>query len=92
MANQGAVYDHVDAVVLLTAPLDVILARVGDRANPFGSRPDDRAKIVGDVDAYEPLLRAGADHEIRTTASVVDVVSALERIAAGSGSGATESR
>ena len=32
VANQGAVYDRVDAVVLLSAPVDVILDRVADRA------------------------------------------------------------
>lgn len=82
VANQGAVYDQVDAVVLLSAPIEVIVARVVDRANPFGSRAGERAKIAADLDEFEPLLRAGADHEIRTTASVAEVVAALERVAA----------
>src|SRR5690349_6967330 len=74
VANQRALYDRFDAVVLLSAPLDVILERVGDRANPFGSTPRDRAKIARDLSAYEPLLRAGADHEIVTTAPLADLV------------------
>jgi hypothetical protein len=82
VANQGAVYDHFDAVVLLSAPIDVILARVVDRANPFGSRPEERAKIADDLSKFEPRLRADANHEIRTTAPVADVAAALERIAA----------
>jgi shikimate kinase len=82
VANQSALYDRFDAVVLLSAPIDVILARVGDRANPFGSRPEDRAKIGRDLAAFEPLLRAGADHEIATTAPVAEVVAALEQVAA----------
>jgi shikimate kinase len=81
VADQRALYDRFDAVVLFSAPLDVILARVGDRANPFGSTREDRAKIASDLAAYEPLLRAGADHEIVTTAPLADVVSALERLA-----------
>jgi hypothetical protein len=82
VANQGALYDRFDAVVLLSAPVDVIFARVGDRANPFGARPEDRAKIAGDLAAFEPLLRARADHEIVTTAPIAEVVSALEQVAA----------
>ena len=61
VANQGAVYDRFDAVVLLSAPLDVILDRVDHRANPFGSTAQDQAKIANDLVAFEPLLRAGAD-------------------------------
>jgi hypothetical protein len=56
VANQGALYDRFDAVVLLSAPVDAILARVGDRVNPFGARPEDRAKIARDLAAFEPLL------------------------------------
>ena len=82
VANQGAVYDRFDAVVLLSAPLDVILARVVHRANPFGSRSQERANIARDVAEFEPLLRAGADQEIVTTAPGAEVVAALEQVAA----------
>jgi dephospho-CoA kinase len=82
VANQRALYHRFDAVVLLSAPVDVVLERVSDRANPFGSRSQDRAKIASDVAAFEPLLRAGADHEIITTAPIAEVVSALEQVAA----------
>jgi shikimate kinase len=82
VANQGALYERFDAVVLLSAPVDVILDRVGHRANPFGSRPGDREKIARDLAAFEPLLRAGADHEIMTMAPVAEVVAELEQVAA----------
>jgi broad-specificity NMP kinase len=82
VANQGAVYDRFDAVVRLSAPLEVISARVVDRPNPFGSRPEDRGQIASDLAAFEPLLRTGADYEIVTTAPVSEVVAALERVAA----------
>jgi hypothetical protein len=85
VANQGAVYDSFDAVVLLSAPVDVILDRVADRANPFGSRAEHRTKITNDLEAFEPLLRAGADREIVTTAPVPEVVAALEQIASSAG-------
>lgn len=40
-----------------------------------------RAKMVSDLGAFESLLRAGADHEIVTTAPVTDVVAELEQLA-----------
>jgi hypothetical protein len=92
VANQGAVYDRFDAVVLLSAPVEVILARVVDRANPFGSRSEDRAKIARDLAAFEPRLRAGADQEIVTTAPAAEVVTALERVAAAAGARAGRSQ
>lgn len=81
VANQGRFYDRVDAVVLLSAPVEVILGRVTDRTNPFGSHPEERAKIAADLSEFEPTLRAGADHEIDARRSVPDVVAALEQIA-----------
>jgi shikimate kinase len=84
VANQGEVYDRFDTVVLLSAPLDVILDRVADRANPFGSMPEERTKIAADLAVVEPLLRAGADCEIVTTAPIHDVVDELEQLARGS--------
>lgn len=92
VANQGAVYDRFDAVVLLSAPVEVILARVVDRANPFGSRSEDRAKIARDLAEFEPRLRAGADQEIVTTAPVAEVVTALERVATAAGARAGRSQ
>jgi shikimate kinase len=85
VANQGAVYDRFDAVVLLSAPVDVILDRVADRDNPFGSTTGDRTKIGSDLEAFEPLLRAGADREIVTTRPVPEVVATLEQVASGAG-------
>jgi hypothetical protein len=80
VANQRALYDRFNAVVLLTT-VDVLLARGADHANSFGSTSEDRAKIASDLAAYEPLLRAGADYEIVSTAPLADVVSALEQVA-----------
>jgi hypothetical protein len=81
VANQRAVYDRFDAIVLLSAPIDVILARVRDRTNPFGSQPDDRAKICADLAEFEPLLRTRIDHEVVTTTPIDHVAAALEQIA-----------
>jgi broad-specificity NMP kinase len=81
VANQGAVYDRFDAVVLLSAPVDVILDRVANRGNPFGSTAEDRTKIAKDLTAFERLLRTGADREIVTTAPIPEVVAVLEQVA-----------
>ena len=81
VANQSAFHNRLDAVVLLSAPVEVILARVADRTNPFGSHTEERAKIAADLTQFEPMLRAGADHEIDATRSVTDVVTALEQVA-----------
>ncbi len=82
VANQRLLYDRFSAVVLLSAPLEIILDRVAQRTNPFGSRPSEQVKIARDLAEFEPFLRADADHEIVTTASVADVVVALEQVAA----------
>ncbi len=85
VANQDAVYDRFDAVVLLSAPVEVILDRVAHRANPFGSTADDRTKIANDLATFEQMLRAGADREIATTAPISEVVAAVELIASDAG-------
>ena len=82
VANQGLLYERFDSVVLLSAPVDILLARVRSRGNPFGSTAEDRAKILQDLTSFEPVLRAGADHEIVTTIPVSAVVAAVEQVAA----------
>ena len=82
VANQGVFYDRFDAVVLLSAPADVILERVAVRAtNDFGKTDAERDRIISDLAAVEPILRRGATAEIDTRAPLAEVVDALERIA-----------
>jgi dephospho-CoA kinase len=82
VANQWRFYDRFDAVVLLTAPTDVVLDRLRRRTNnPFGKTAEDRARILADIAEIEPLLRRSATHEIDTTRPLPEVVSALARIA-----------
>jgi dephospho-CoA kinase len=83
VANQAKFYPRFDAVVLLSAPVDVILGRVATReTNDFGKTEEQRAAIVEDLETVEPLLRAGAMAEIDTRAPVAEVADELERIAA----------
>jgi dephospho-CoA kinase len=80
--NQGKFYPRFDAVVLLSAPVSVILERIARReTNDFGKSGTERAWILEDIAAVEPLLRAGATCEIDTSAPVESVVDELERIA-----------
>jgi thymidylate kinase len=85
VANQGKFYPRFDAVVLLSAPLNVILERVASRENPFGRTAAEREKIADDLAAYEPLLRAGATVEIDTRRPLAEVVDELESIARQTG-------
>jgi dephospho-CoA kinase len=85
VANQGRFYPSFDAVVLLSAPVDVILERVAGReSNDFGKSNEERDQIVSDLEEFEPLLRAGATAEIDTRAPLTEVTDELEQIATAS--------
>ena len=76
------VYDRFDAVVLLSVPREVMLQRIATRStNPFGKDAHERQRILADLEAGEPLLRATSTVEIVTTIPVTKVVDALESIA-----------
>jgi len=80
--NQGKFYPRFDAVVLLSAPADVIVERVRTRdTNDYGKSDAERESILRDLAAVEPLLRAGATAEIDTRVSTAEVADELERIA-----------
>ncbi len=82
VANQGRFYDRFDAIVLLSAPEEVILERVATRAsNAFGRRAEELRRIVGDLHEIEPLLRRSATAEIDTRVPLEAVVDRLEAIA-----------
>jgi hypothetical protein len=53
-------------------------ARTG---NPYGKAPGDTDRILGDLAAAEPRLRGAADHEIRTTTPLTDVVAKILHLA-----------
>ena len=83
VANQGRFYDRFHAVVLLSAPIDVILERLRTRTtNDFGKSEAERTKILQDIADMEPLLRAGATHELDTTRPLDRTVDALIAISA----------
>ncbi len=86
-SNQGRFYPQLDAVVLLTAPLETLLARIDRRdTNPYGKSEEERSLVVDHVATVEPLLRRTATHVLDATAPVPALVDQLEAIAAASAS------
>ena len=80
--NQSTFYDRFDAVVLLSAPTDVILDRIAHRStNNFGKTPVEQSMILDDLANIEPLLRASCTHELDTSRPLDEVVAALIAIA-----------
>jgi len=82
VSNQGRFYDRFDAVVLLSAPADVLLGRIAERTtNTFGKDDEQRRRILDDLAAVEPLLRASATYELDARCPLAEVVDALDAIA-----------
>ena len=78
VSNQGRFYPQFDAVVLLSAPEDVLLHRLDARtSNEFGKTAEERERILNDIREVEPLLRASCTHEIDATKPVAEVVAEL---------------
>jgi shikimate kinase len=80
--NQWKFYNRFNAVVLLSAPADVILDRVARRTtNNYGKTPLERAMILDDLANVEPLLRASCTHELDASRPLDEVVADLIAIA-----------
>ena len=80
--NQSKFYDRFNAVVLLSAPADVILDRIARRTtNNYGKTPVERAMILDDLAKIEPLLRKGCTHELDASRPLAEVVADLVAIA-----------
>ena len=79
--NQAQFHPRFDHIVLLSAPVETLLERVATRTgNPYGKSPDDLSRILDDLGSVEPLLRRAADHEIRTTAPLDEIVEDVLRL------------
>ena len=82
MSNQGKFYDRFDAVVLLSAPAEVILDRIERRTtNDYGKTTAERALVLHHLATVEPRLRATCTHEVDASRPLEDVVDALAGIA-----------
>jgi shikimate kinase len=81
VSNQGRFYDRFDAVVLLSAPADVLLGRIETRrTNPYGKSAAEREVVLRDLAEAEPLLRRTCTHEIDAGQPLEDVVTQLVAI------------
>jgi shikimate kinase len=80
--NQSKFYDRFNAVVLLSAPADVMLDRVARRTtNDWGKAPSERAMILDDLATVEPLLRKSCSHELDASRPLDEIVADLIAIA-----------
>ena len=83
VSNQGRFYPRFDAVVLLSAPAEVLLSRIENRStNAYGKSPEQRELVLHDLEEAEPLLRRTCTHEIDATqplTSIVDQLAELSR-------------
>jgi hypothetical protein len=82
VSNQSKFYDRFDAVVLLSAPADVIIDRIARRTtNDYGKTRSERAMIIADLIEVEPLLREDCTHELDASRPLEEVVTDLIAIA-----------
>lgn len=80
--NQIRFRSRFDLVILLSAPAQVMTGRLAARTgNPYGKKRGDMDRILADLAVVEPLLRKAADHEIRTTIPLADVVAKVLSLA-----------
>jgi dephospho-CoA kinase len=81
VSNQGRFYPRFDAVVLLSAPAEILLSRIETRAtNDYGKSGEDRDLILRHLAEVEPLLRATCTHEVDATQPLDVVVEQLVTI------------
>jgi dephospho-CoA kinase len=81
-SNQGMFYPRFDHIALLSAPAEVMLARVAARTtNPYGKTAEQQAEILRYVAEVQPRLRATATVEIDAAMPLAEVVRRLEDLA-----------
>ena len=69
-------------IILLSAPPQILIERLASRtSNPYGKSPGELGRVLGDLAAVQPRLRAAADHEIQTTMPLGDVIAEVLRLA-----------
>jgi len=78
VSNQGRFYPQFDAVVLLSAPADVLLQRIATRTtNDYGKNDEERKLVLEHIAEVEPLLRETCTHEIDASQPLDKVVAEL---------------
>ncbi len=81
VSNQGRFYDCFDAVVLLSAPAEVLVSRIENRTtNTYGKSSEQRELVLRHLAEVEPLLRRTCTHELDATEPLTTVVNQLARL------------
>jgi thymidylate kinase len=84
VSNQGKFYPRFDAVVLLSAPAEVLLRRIETRTtNSYGQRREERELFLRDLAEVQPRLRRTCTHEIDATQPFASVVRQLVDLGRG---------
>ena len=82
-SNQPKFYSMFDHVVVLSAPAEMLLTRLGTRTtNNYGKTSEERDRILRHLVEIEPLLRSSATTEIDASAPLDHVVQQLEELLA----------
>jgi broad-specificity NMP kinase len=78
VSNQVRFYPQFDAIVLLSAPAEVLLDRIEHRrTNDYGKSAEERRSILAHLAEVEPLLRRSCTHEVDASRPLDDVVAEL---------------
>jgi dephospho-CoA kinase len=86
VSNQGRFYRRFDAIVLLSAPAEVLLRRLETRTtNPYGKTREQRELILRHLAEVEPQLRRGCTHEVDATQPLATVVEQLRELSEAAG-------
>lgn len=80
--NQGRFYRFFDAIVLLSAPPNVVMERLATRTGShYGKGPGEPERVLALIAEVEPILRAGATHEIDTSGELSEILAKIVAIA-----------
>jgi shikimate kinase len=81
VSNQGRFYDRFDAVVLLSAPAEVLLSRIQNReSNTYGKSREQRELVLRHLVDVEPLLRRTSPHELDAAEPLANIVDQLAEL------------
>ncbi len=81
--NQGRFYHRFSAVILLSAPVEILIERVSLRTNnPYGERESEQSVIRQHVVDVEPLLRESAALELDGRRPVSELADEVELLLA----------
>ena len=80
--NQAKFHAQFDHFILLSAPLETLLERLATQNQQLlrAKAPEELSRVLDDINTVEPLLRQVADHEVRTTMPLEEVVTTILRL------------